>query len=272
MQQNEVLNYFSRYIEREVGIIYNSENLYQLEMRLNEALKVMEINSLFDLYKCIETQHPSFNKQLFIDLATNNETSFFRDPRIFQALESVFQKMIDELIQNKESLKIWSAATSTGQEPISITILLEELLSKSKMSLDYSLLCSDISQRVLNRAKEGLYSDLEVARGLSPAMLQKYFLPDHGNFKVHPQIMQHLKFLRHNLKNSHQHLGKFHFIFCRNVLIYQKVESKKEIIDRLTDSLYAGGYLVLGAGESLLGLSDQFQQEVVNGSVFYRKK
>lgn len=272
MIYGDVLNFFSKFIEQETGIIYSEQNLYQLKNRLEEVIKTLNIPDMHTLHQDVLSNSPRFKKQVLLDIATNNETSFFRDPRVFKALESVLKNLVEETQKSNQELKIWSAATSTGQEPISVGILMEQIAESLKTNIKYSILCSDISERVLNYAQNGKYSDLEVGRGLSSELLTMYFSQESSKWKIDPKILQKMTFLKHNLKDPCSHLGKFHLVLCRNILIYQNVESKKEILNYLASSIHSGGYLVLGAGESLIGLSDLFSQTIVEGAVFYRRK
>ncbi|MFA5582736.1 MAG: CheR family methyltransferase [Bacteriovoracaceae bacterium] len=271
MDNDELLSFFSKYIERELGIIYSEHNLYQLQNRLEEVIKILNIPDVLALYQDVISNNPRFKKQILLDIATNNETTFFRDTRVFTGIEKLLKKIILECELKKEDLMIWSAASSTGQEAISISILLEESLEIKHYDLDYSILCTDISERVLKRAREGVFTELEVSRGLPPHFLHKYFKPENSHWRFSPKIMKKMDFRNQNIKESFSHLGQFHIIFCRNVLIYQNVESKIEILKRLASSLHPGGYLILGAGESLLGLTNDFEQEIIDGAVFYKR-
>lgn len=272
MQQDDIILFFSKYIEKELGIIYSPQNYYQLQSRLDELVKILKIPDLLTLYHDVQSQSPRFRKQLLLDIATNNETSFFRDPRVFRSIEFVLKDLIEGCQKKNEPLKIWSAATSTGQEPVSVAILIEEFLTTMSLSKGYSIYCTDISERVLKRAQEGVYSDLEIHRGLSDRFLEKYFIKEGDKWKVIPQIKKYMEFQKQNLIEKFINPDCFNLVLCRNVLIYQNIESKKQILKKLSDSIISGGYLVLGAGESLLGLSSDFEQEVIDGAVFYRKK
>lgn len=272
MQTSEIVDYFAKYIEKELGIIYSEHNLYQLQNRLEEVIKILGVNDLETLYQYAQLENPLFKKQVLLDIATNNETSFFRDPRVFKGITSLLTHLLEKFEVTREELKVWSVASSTGQEPISIAIVLEEILSNKKLSTPYSILCSDISQRVLMRAQEGCYSDLEMSRGLTPEQTSKYFKAAGSKWQFDPKLLGKMNFIKQNLKESFSSFGQFHFVLCRNVLIYQNVESKIEILQRLAQSIVPGGYLVLGAGESLLGLIDDFEQEIIEGAVFYRRK
>jgi len=273
-QDREILKYFSSYIEKEVGIIYSDHNAFQLRNRLEEIAKMMGEASINTLYATAQKGIAGAFKQMLLDVATNNETSFFRDPKVFRAIEqTVLPALLESGSGTKKEIKIWSAASSTGQEAVSLAILLEEQKAKLKDPFSFRVVGSDISERVLSKAREGLYSQLEVQRGLPAALMIKYFSKDERDrWAVRPAIRQKMEFRRQNLKESFAQIGKFGLILCRNVLIYQNVESKKEILDRISEQLEPGGFLILGSGESLIGLSQDYHQVAVDGAVIYRKK
>lgn len=272
MQTAEIVNFFSKLIEKELGILYEEHNLYQLQNRLEEVMKILSVPDLPSLYKDAQTNNPRFKKQILLDIATNNETSFFRDPRVFRSMERVLTELIAACEKNGEKLKVWSVASSTGQEPLSIAMLIEEILSRNVLSKGYKIYCTDISERVIERAKKALYSELEVQRGLSDQQLAKYFYQEGDKWKAQSRITDHLTYEKQNLLSEFKNSEMFNMILCRNVLIYQRIEKKKEILSRISRAIIPGGYLLLGAGESLIGLSNDFEQEVIDGAVFYRKK
>src|SRR5690606_6600053 len=216
MDNNELLAFFSKYIERELGIIYSEHNLYQLQNRLEEVIKTLNIPDVSTLYQDVISNNPRFKKQILLDIATNNETTFFRDTRVFAGIEKLLKNFIKDCETRKEDLKIWSAASSTGQEAVSISMLLEESLEVKHYSIDYSILCTDISERVLKRARAGVFTELEVSRGLPSHFLHKYFKSENSQWRFNPRIMRKMDFRNQNIKESFAHLGKFHIILCRN--------------------------------------------------------
>lgn len=269
----EILKYFSTYIENEVGIIYSDHNAFQLRNRLEEIAKMMGEASIETLYNTAKKGITGAFKQMLLDVATNNETSFFRDPKVFRAIEQTILPAILENGGATKEFKIWSAASSTGQEAVSLAISLEEQKAKNGLGFSYRIVGSDISERVLAKARDGVYSQLEVQRGLPAALMIKYFSKDERDrWAVRPSIKQKMEFRRQNLKESFTQIGKFSLILCRNVLIYQTIQSKKEILDRISEQLEPGGFLILGSGESLIGLSQDYHQVAVDGAVIYRKK
>ena len=272
MPHDQILIFFARYIEKELGIIYAEHNYFQLKNRLEEIAKLKGIENLDKLYELAQKGIQGDFKQLLLDIATNNETSFFRDPKVFKAIEALILAEHFKM-NNGSKLKIWSAAASTGQESVSTAILIKEFAAKFGKHIDFKILATDISERVLTKARKGIYSQLEVQRGLPAPMLIKYFKKDENDsWLVNPEIKNCIEFRSQNLKESFNFTESFDLILCRNVLIYQNVEGKKEILNRITKVLSTGGYLIMGSGESLLGLSNEYESVSSEGAVVYRKK
>ncbi|MBL7716494.1 MAG: protein-glutamate O-methyltransferase CheR [Bdellovibrionales bacterium] len=264
------LDYFAGMIEKETGIRFSDGTYYQLEARLEElASKFGYKAGIEELYHTIlDNQDPALKKLIF-EKATNNETYFFRDPKLFNALETRF---IPELKEKFGApIRIWSTACSSGQESYSISILLQKL-GIPAAGFDY--LCSDINEAILERARTGKYSQLEVQRGLSTPDLIRYFRKStvDSSWEVVSSLKDSLRFARINLLEAWPHKKKFHLILCRNVLIYQSIENRRQIMRRLVDALEPGGYLAMGAGESLVGISAEIVQVEHNGAILYRKK
>ena len=273
----EILKYFAGYIEANLGIVYSETNWFQLESRVKDLVTLLSLKSVQELYDKTRAGLPPEMKQLLLDVATNNETSFFRDVDLFTALRE--QVLVSKRFDGSDGkpLKIWCAATSTGQEPYSIAMMLEEqarLLPQRK----YSLLGTDISERVLQRAKAGLYTQLEVQRGLPAPLMIKYFQPVQDpkgglpGFQIKSEIKANLTFKKMNLLEEWGNIGPFDLIFCRNVLIYQAVENKRKVIEKMAKLLNPGGLLILGAAESLIALSDSFELEKFAKASLYRLK
>ncbi len=270
MNTDEILNYFSGYIERELGIQYSKQNSFQLQNRLLEIAKLLGEPGVEALHaRAVRDGIRGEFQNLLLDLATNNETSFFRDAKVFTALEeALFRPFIKSA--SSRPLKIWSAASSTGQEPLSLTMSLCELAPE----LRFEITATDVCDRVLERAKSGAYTLLEVQRGLSPQLLAKYFSKDERTerFTARPSLREKIRYQKQNLLAPFALTGPFDLILCRNVLIYQSVENKRTILGRITALLRDEGILVLGSGESLMGLSEDYLSVSVGGAILYRRK
>lgn len=273
---NEILDYFARFIENELGIIYADHNYFQLQNRLEQVAIKLSLESVDAMFVLAQKGITPEMRLLLLDLATNNETSFFRDPKLFSALEDVILK--GALVSPKPLLNIWSAASSTGQEALSVAILIEEFnfnrKSKGEQKIvDYKIIGTDISERVLAKAKSHVYSPFELQRGLAPELMRKYFRQDSPDvWKASVDLTRRIEFKKMNLKDPFSFANAFDLILCRNVLIYQHVKAKQVIVERISQALSPCGYLILGSGESLVGISDEFEQESVGGAIIYRKR
>jgi chemotaxis protein methyltransferase CheR len=272
MPPNKILIFFAQYIERELGIVYEEHNYFQLQNRLEEIAKLL---GLINSEACYEQAQNGINgafKQLLLDVATNNETSFFRDYKVFKSLESQLLKPFAD--KNESSvLSIWSAASSTGQEALSLAILIEEWSEKNNFKINYSILGTDISERALSKARTYKYSQLEMQRGMPAPLLIKYFKKDEeDNWTACERITKNIQYKNLNLKSQFVNENLFQIILCRNMLIYQRLESKAQIINRLENSLTLEGLLVLGSGESLIGISNNYHQILIDGAILYKKK
>lgn len=270
---SQQLKFFADFIQKELGIVYSHENYFQLEKRILEISKQLQLPSEEALYDKAQSGISGHFRQLLLDVATNNETSFFRDPKIFRAIEN---HVIPDIVQKFPKLsviRIWCAASSFGQEPYSLAMLLAEMKVKNPRLPRFEIVATDISQAALNRAKEGKYSQLEVQRGLPAALLAKYFTKSKDDmWTVKPEIRISVQFKTQNLLDPLNGLGQFEIVLCRNVLIYQTESKKKEIIGEVTKRISGQGALILGAAESLLGLSDKFDQVLKEGAVFFSRK
>ncbi len=271
----EKIKFFAKFIEGELGIIYSESNYFQLEHRLNDIASQLGLGNLDELWLKATFGIDGQFKNLLLDLATNNETSFFRDASLFKSLVQV---IVPDLIlknPNLKEIRIWSAACSSGQEPYSIAMALEEARSANLGFPDYKILATDFSERVLKRTKERTYSQLELQRGLTPTLLNKFFdagtTPDKWVLNARIPASK-FEFKKLNLLEPWKFDDHFHIIFCRNVLIYQKVENKIQVVEKMIQLLEREGYLALGAAESLLGISERFEQIHFENAVFYRKK
>lgn len=262
------IDFFAKLIERETGIVFQDINMYQLKTRLEEIVKFENLTSIEELaLKFQGLVVPSALKQRLLDHATNNETLFFRDKGFFSALEEF---IVNEVLPTSPSqIKIWSAAASTGQEALSIAMTLEEL-SQKKFIPPFSITATDISEKAIAKAKEGIYSDFEVMRGLSDERKQKFFTKHPHGWQVKQSLHSKIKFGYNNLIRP-QVTDTFHVIFCRNVLIYQRVEVKKIVVDSLFQLLEPKGGILLGVGETMLGIREQVDTSLVGNVLFYRK-
>lgn len=267
MEHKFVLKYFADIIKKEVGIVYEEQNYYQLENRLSALAKSEKLKDIEELFNMAKTGLPIKIFENLLDLSTNNETSFFRDGKVFLAIEEI----ISDLISKKNQVRLWSAASSTGQEAVTLSLICQEIMTKQKNSFIYEVIGTDISKKVLLRSQEGVYNEIEVSRGLDSILLKKYFDKVQNGWKTRSDISSSIKFHHLNLLDEVPTQDLFDVVLCRNVLIYQDVEGKKKILGNVTRNLRPGGVLILGSGESLVGLSSEYEQKICNGAVIYTK-
>ena len=200
---------------------------------------------------------------------TTNETFWFRDPKHFDVL---MDNLLPELSQRKMgSVRIWSAACSSGQEPYSISLLVQQARQSGKLKSDVEILGTDISQGMLETAKRGTYSEIELGRGISPALKTNYFQNVRDGWQLKDDIRRRVSFKYFNLQDRYQPLGKFDVIFCRNVLIYFSDSLKTEILQRMADVLVPGGYLFLSSTEALPVAVTQFEKVTISGTRLFKR-
>jgi len=189
---------------------------------------------------------------------TTNETLFFRDGRPFQQFaDAILPRLIDARASRRR-LRIWCAAASTGQEPYSIAMLIEEAGAKLA-GWNIEILATDLSDDVLQRARSATYSQFEVQRGLPVQRLARFFRQHGTSWMLKEEVRRHVTFAKHNLLDDNRKLGQFDVVFCRNVLIYFDVEAKRRIIEQIATMLPSDGYLFLGGTETVLGITQTFE-------------
>jgi len=265
---------FKLFLEQACGIVLGDGKQYLVSSRLTKLLKAEGIGSLSELMTLLSSrQLSSANlRESVIDAMTTNETSWFRDTAPFACLDkAVFPELAE---RGNRRYRIWSSACSSGQEPYTISITLSEYLgSMTNKKIDLEITATDISTAILEEAKKAEYEESVLGRGLSAERKNKFFIekPD-GLRQVANEVKHRIRFKEQNLLESYASLGKFDIIFCRNVLIYFSAERKSDILNRMAQSLNSGGYLFLGASETITGYSDAFEMTRSPQGVFYRLK
>jgi chemotaxis protein methyltransferase CheR len=227
------------------------------------------LKTLDELCSRLRSRTPAGLSQMVMEALTTNETLFFRDMAPFQALKSRLLPELLESLPAGQILNIWSAAASSGQEAYSIAMLIRDLGFGAR---ETRILGTDISEQILNCAREAKYVQFEVNRGLPAAYLVKYFIREGIDWRLKDEIRSMVKFQRFDLRQSMAGLGRFHIIFCRNVLIYFDIETKIKILTQLWQVLEPGGYLFLGGAESAQNLQDKFEKLPDKSTAIYRKR
>lgn len=265
----------SKYIYDICGIYIDVSKTYLLETRLGKLLEAENCGSYADLYYAAKKDSLKKIQKKIVNAITTNETLFFRDKNPFELLK---HKIVPEIIDQhsninaaNSSIRIWSAACSTGQEIYSIAIILKELLY-DVFKYRINLLGTDISDAAVAQASAGVYNKFEIERGLSADKLQRYFTPNGLGWKIKDEIRAMAMFKHINLQEPFNHLGKFDIIFCRNVAIYFTLEDRKKLFNRIADCLEPNGYLIIGSTESLTGVCPRFVPKRHLNSIFYQLK
>ncbi|OLQ87406.1 chemotaxis protein CheR [Vibrio ponticus] len=262
---------FSRFLESQCGIVLGDSKQYLVRSRLSPLVVKFKLASLSDLLRDVISGRNRELRVAAVDAMTTNETLWFRDSYPFTVLAD---KILPELAANKRPIKIWSAASSSGQEPYSMAMtVLETQQRKPGMLPNVSITATDISSSMLDMCRAGVYDSLALGRGLSPERRRAFFEDaGDGRMKIKDSAKRLVNFRPQNLMDSYALLGKFDVIFCRNVLIYFSPEMKSKVLNQMANSLNPGGYLLLGASESLTGLTDRFEMVRCNPGIIYKLK
>lgn len=265
---------FRDFLEKQSGILLGDNKQYLVTSRLKRIMEAERIQSLTELVKRMQAQPRGTLHQQIIDAMTTNETLWFRDSYPFEVMK---KKILPELIKKypNQRLRIWSAASSSGQEPYSLAMTLDEFERSNlgQLRAGTQIIATDLSVSMLEACKKGEYDVLSMARGLSAERKQRYFEDlGAGRWRIKEPIKQRVEFRPINLLESYAMLGKFDVVFCRNVLIYFSAEVKKDILTRMHATLKPGGYLVLGASEALNGLPELYTMVQCNPGIIYQAK
>ncbi len=263
---------FKLFLEQACGILLGEGKQYLITSRLTKLLRNENIPSVSALLQAIEMRQPRHLRDAVIDAMTTNETSWFRDQSPFEILAKELFPVMDKA--GKKQCRIWSSACSSGQEPYTISIALSEYMTKASNSnlINTQIVATDISMSMLATAKQAEYDEAILGRGLTVERKQQFFKPIGERWRVAEGIIRRVTFNEQNLLASYVTLGKFDIIFCRNVLIYFSAERKTDILNRMALSLNPGGYLFLGASETINGYTDAFEMIRSPHGVFYRLK
>jgi chemotaxis protein methyltransferase CheR len=249
--------FIAAFLKERSGLIITQDKMYLLETRLASILRDNNLSGLPALIEMLRQPGAAAVKDQVVDAMTTNETSFFRDNHPFDALR---KSVIPGLIERRaaaRSLRIWSAACSTGQEPYSLAMMLKDhfpVLGGWKVEI----VATDLSPSVLERARQGIYSTFEVQRGLPIQMLVKHFDQQEPNWQIKRELRQTVNFRALNLLEDFSALGQFDVVLCRNVLIYFDQPTKTRILSAIARRIAPDGALLLGGAESVFGLSDAF--------------
>jgi chemotaxis protein methyltransferase CheR len=249
--------YLRKILRDNSGLDLSADKQYLIESRLLPLLRKAGLSDISELVAKMKVGSVPLTTQV-VEAMTTNETFFFRDKVPFDHFRASVMPEILQARAGRKSVRIWCAAGSTGQEPYSLAICLKEM-SAALAGWRVEIIATDLSQEVLEKAKAGIYSQFEVQRGLPIQMLVKYFKQTGELWQISPEIRAMVQHRQLNLLHDFSQLGMFDVIFCRNVLIYFDQDTKIGILNRLARVNAPDGFLVLGAAETVVGLTDAFK-------------
>jgi len=240
------------------GLVLSADKHYLVESRLLPIARKAGLNGLGELVALLRTDRDEKLMTAVVEAMTTNETFFFRDKVPFEHFRSTIMPMLLASRRASRRIRIWCAAASTGQEPYSLAMCLKAM-GREIAGWHIEILATDISNEVLEKAENGLYSQFEVQRGLPIDLLVKYFTRCGELWQLAPELRAMITYRQFNLLDDFSQFGIFDAIYCRNVLIYFDPETKIDVLDRLARNCAVDGFLVLGAAETVIGLTDSFK-------------
>lgn len=250
--------FLSELLKRRSGLVVSSEKGYLLESRLLPVARDLGLDNLDALVAKMRQSNNDPLLTTVTEAMTTNESLFFRDDKPFANFRDETLPALLQSNTESKQIRIWSAAASTGQEPYSIAMILNEAAAQLA-GWRVEILGTDLSSEVLRKAESGIYSQFEVQRGLPVRYLLKNFQKVNESWQINSAIRAMVKYRQLNLMEDFGHLGKFDVIFCRNVLIYFDQETKTDVLERLGGTLHPNGALFLGGAETVLGISEKFK-------------
>ncbi len=264
------------YVYKLCGIFIADNRKYLLENRLANRLKHLNLKSFGEYYYFLQYDPGRQNEinRLF-EVITTNETSFFRNPpqlKVFQ--DQVLKDVLDtQRAKGEKRLRIWSAGCSTGEEPYTLSIIVDDSLGAEMPTWDVKITANDLSEKVLVSARKGVYGDYAL-RTTPDDVKDKYFDKEGDQFKIKPNIKRSVSYGQINLSDRMQlkRVERSHIVFCRNVIIYFDDEMKKKVINAFYDNLLPGGYLLIGHSESLHNITRAFKPIHYPGAIIYKKE
>ncbi|WP_321447544.1 protein-glutamate O-methyltransferase CheR [uncultured Cohaesibacter sp.] len=250
-------SFLQGFLKEKSGLVLSNDKQYLIESRLMPIARKAGLQTISELIGKLKGIGDRTLQTAVVEAMTTNESFFFRDKTPF---EHFVDTIVPHLVETRKRgrVRIWCAAASTGQEPYSLAMSLKENASKLG-GLSFEIIATDISHEVLEKAKAGFYSQFEVQRGLPVQLLLKYFTQHGEMWQIAPEIRSMVTYKPFNLLESFSAMGQFDVIFCRNVLIYFDQATKTDIMQRLAKQMPDDGYLLLGAAETVVGLTDAFQ-------------
>jgi chemotaxis protein methyltransferase CheR len=250
-------DFIATLVRERSGLVLSADKAYLVESRLAPIARRDGFPGIDEMVSAIRVRRDSKLTDAVVDAMTTNETFFFRDKTPFDIFETT---VLPELIARKRggTIRVWCAAASTGQEPYSLAMV-ADAMGPRMGGCKLEILGTDISERCLEKAKAGTFTQFEVQRGLPVTMLVKHFKKEGDTWRIDDRLKTNVRFRPMNLLDDFRGLGRFDVIFCRNVLIYFDTPTKKQVLERMSSQVDGPGYLLLGAAETVLGVTDTFK-------------
>jgi chemotaxis protein methyltransferase CheR len=264
---DEDFDFLAELLRTRSGISISSEKSRLVENRLKAVAWRLGFKDVTVLLGELKTAKATICRAV-IDSMMIHDTSFFRDKAPFSYFRTVMLDALMNARKDTKRLRIWCSAAATGQEAYSIAMVVDAL--PQLLDWNVEVIATDLSSEIVERAEDGLYTQFEVLRGLPIQMLAKHFRQDGSDWRISPELRAKVHFGVFNLLDSFAPLGIFDVIFCRNVLIYFDQRTKQDVLARLADAMAPESYLVLGAAETVLGLSQDFAPMVDAPGVFMK--
>jgi chemotaxis protein methyltransferase CheR len=249
--------YLRKFLKDQSGLDLSADKQYLIESRLLPLLRKAGLSGIGELVQKLQGGSRALITSV-VEAMTTNETFFFRDKVPFDHFRDTIMPEVIKARAGRRSVRIWCAAGSTGQEPYSLAMCVKEM-GAALAGWRVEIVATDLSQEVLEKARAGIYSQFEVQRGLPIQLLVKYFKQAGETWQINPDVRAMVQHRQLNLLHDFSQLGTFDVIYCRNVLIYFDQDTKISIFNRLARQIEPDGFLVLGAAETVVGLTDTFR-------------
>ena len=259
-------DFLRRFLKERSGLVLSDDKQYLIESRLTPVARKHGLASISDIATKLKGVSPALESAV-VEAMTTNESFFFRDKTPFDNFKEVMLPHLMKARATQKKLRIWCAAASTGQEPYTLAMILDEM--KARLAgWKIEILGTDLSTEVLERAKAGAYTQFEVQRGLPIQLLMKYFVQQGDNWIIAPTIRTMVQYRPLNLLRDFSSLGVFDVIFCRNVLIYFDQPTKIDVLERSAKILAPDGFMMLGAAETVVGLTEAYKPHAERRGVY----
>jgi chemotaxis protein methyltransferase CheR len=262
----ENYRFLQEHVRTRVGIVLEDNKHYLFESRLAPILKQHGLSSINELCGLLRAKCNASLDREVLEAMTTNETYFFRDPGQYEAIRTTLMPRWKDAKRDTRKLRIWSAASSTGQEAYTLALI---LLENGFVDWNIEILGTDFSDKVVERARVGVYQQIEVNRGLPAALLVKYFRRLGLEWQLREHVRKMVRFQTIDLRKSMRALGPFDLVFCRNVMIYFEDETKRKIMKEIHRTMFRGAWLFLGGAETAVGIEEMFQKQAVGSVTVY---